>query len=71
MLSTSHLITVLRTVLLLLMKSKVYRLGTFVVSFGVESLFTNIVVDECIDLAVKYIKEGRTPSSFPGPRVFK
>ena len=28
------------------------------VSFDVESLFTNIPLEECIDLAVKYISEG-------------
>ena len=28
------------------------------VSFGVESLFTNTPLDECINLAVKYITEG-------------
>ena len=30
------------------------------VSFDVESLFTNIPLDECIDLAVRYIKEDKT-----------
>ena len=30
------------------------------VSFDVESLFTNIPLDECIDLAVCYIKEDKT-----------
>ena len=28
------------------------------VSFDIESLFTNIPLNECIDLAVKYISEG-------------
>ena len=28
------------------------------VSFDVESLFTNIPLNECIDLAVKYVSEG-------------
>ena len=28
------------------------------ISFDVESLFTNIPLEECIDLAVKYISEG-------------
>ena len=28
------------------------------VSFDVESLFTNIPLEECIDLAVNYISEG-------------
>ena len=32
--------------------------GKFLVSFDVESLFTNISLEECIDLAVKYILEG-------------
>ena len=30
----------------------------FMVSFDVESLFTNIPLEECIDLAVNYISEG-------------
>ena len=30
----------------------------FIVSFDVESLFTNIPLEECIDLAVNYISEG-------------
>ena len=34
--------------------------GNFMVSFDVESLFTNIPLDECIDLAVHYIKEENT-----------
>ena len=29
--------------------------GKFMVSFDVESLFTNIPLEECIDLAVNYI----------------
>ena len=32
--------------------------GKFMVSFDVESLFTNIPLGECIDLAVNYISEG-------------
>ena len=28
------------------------------VSFDVESLFTSIPLDECIDLAIKYIYQG-------------
>ena len=32
--------------------------GMFMVSFDVESLFTNIPLDDCINLAVKYITEG-------------
>ena len=34
--------------------------GNLMVSFDVESLFTNIPLDECIDLAVRYIKEENT-----------
>ena len=32
--------------------------GNFMVSFDVERLFTSILLDECIDLAVQYIIEG-------------
>ena len=32
--------------------------GKFMVSFDVESLFTNITLEECIDLAVNCISEG-------------
>ena len=32
--------------------------GKFLVSFDLESLFTNIPLEECIDLAVKYILKG-------------
>ena len=32
--------------------------GNFMVSFDVVSLFTNIPLEECIDLAVKYISDG-------------
>ena len=32
--------------------------GNFMVSFDVESLFTNIPLHECIALAVKYVSEG-------------
>ena len=32
--------------------------GKFIVSFDVESLFTNIPLEECIDLVVNYISEG-------------
>ena len=32
--------------------------GKFLTSFDVESLFTNVPLEECIDLAVKYISEG-------------
>ena len=32
--------------------------GNFMVSLDVESLFTNIPLNECIDLAVKYVSEG-------------
>ena len=42
--------------------------GKFLISFDVESLFTNIPLEECIDLVVKYISEGNpdlklTPSA--------
>ncbi|XP_073232122.1 uncharacterized protein [Porites lutea] len=40
--------------------------GMFMVSFDVESLFTNIPLDDCIDLAVKYITEGN-----PGLKLSK
>ena len=33
--------------------------GKFLISFDVESLFTNVPLEECIDLAVKYISEGK------------
>ena len=32
--------------------------GKFIVSFDVESLFTHIALEECIDLAVNCISEG-------------
>ena len=32
--------------------------GKFMISFDVESLFTSIPLDECIDLAIKYIYQG-------------
>ena len=32
--------------------------GKFMISFDIVSLFTNIPLDECIDLAVKYISDG-------------
>ena len=35
-----------------------FNLFTCTVSFDVESLFTNLPLNECIDLAVKYISEG-------------
>ena len=35
-----------------------FNLFTFTVSFDVESLFTNLPLNECIDLGVKYISEG-------------
>ena len=38
--------------------------GKFVLSFDVESLFTKIPLEECINLAVKYITE-----SNPGLKV--
>ena len=31
--------------------------GKFLISFDVESLFTNIPLEECIDLVVKYISD--------------
>jgi len=34
--------------------------GNFMVSFDVESLYTNIPLNECIDLAVRYTKEDNT-----------
>jgi len=34
------------------------KFGKFMVSFDVESLFTNIPLEKCIDLAVNYISEG-------------
>ena len=34
--------------------------GNFMVSFDVESLFTNIPLDECIDKVVHYVKEDKT-----------
>ncbi|XP_068697770.1 uncharacterized protein [Montipora foliosa] len=40
--------------------------GMFMVSFDVESLFTNIPLDDCINLAVKYITEGN-----PGLKLSK
>ena len=40
--------------------------GIFMVSFDVESLFTNIPLDDCINLAVKYITEGN-----PGLKLSK
>ena len=32
--------------------------GKFMVSFDVESLFTNITLEECVNLAVDYISKG-------------
>ena len=34
--------------------------GNFMVSFDVESLFTNIPLDECIDIVVRFVKEDKT-----------
>ena len=47
--------------------------GKCLISFDVESLFTNIPLEECLDLAVKYISEGNpdlklTPSDLK--RIF-
>ena len=36
----------------------------FMVSFDVESLFNNIPLEECIDLAVNYISEGNPDIKF-------
>jgi len=37
----------------------------FLISFDVESLFTNIPLEECIDLAVLYISEGNPDLNLP------
>ena len=44
--------------------------GKFLISFDVESLFTNIPLEECIDLAVEYISEGN-PDFKPTPSDLK
>ena len=38
--------------------NQLFTHGKFMVSFDVQSLFTNILLDGCIDLAVKYIYQG-------------
>ena len=38
----------------------------FMVSFDVVSLFTNIPLKECIDLAISYVAEGNTELTFQG-----
>ena len=37
---------------------ELYMSGNFMVLFDVESLFTNVPQNECIDLVVKYVSEG-------------
>ena len=39
------------------------------VSFDVESLFTNIPLEECIDLAVNYISEGNPDLKLTEPEL--
>ena len=39
------------------------------VSFDVESLFTNIPLDECIDLALNYISEGNPDIQLSKPEL--
>ena len=39
------------------------------VSFDVESLFTNIPLEECIDLAVNYISEGNPDLKLSKPEL--
>jgi len=58
---TSQLNTVLQTLLLLYRTFNLHlqcMFGKFIFSFDVESLFTNLLLEECIDLAVNYISEG-------------
>ena len=43
--------------------------GKFMVSFDVESLFTNIPLEECIDLAVNYISEGNPDLKISKPEL--
>ena len=60
---TPHLITVLRDSFTFVREIQNLRLsGNFMVSFDVESLFTNIPLNECIDLEVKYVSEGNPRS---------
>ena len=39
------------------------------ISFDVESLFTNIPLDECIDLALNYISEGNPDIRLSKPEL--
>ena len=41
----------------------------FMVSFDVESLFTNIPLEECIDLAVNYISKGNPDLKLSEPEL--
>ena len=41
----------------------------FMVSFDVESLFTNIPLEECIDLAVNYISESNPDIKLSKPEL--
>ena len=41
----------------------------FMVSFDVESLFTSIPLEECIDLAVNYISEGNLDIKLSKPEL--
>ena len=43
--------------------------GKFMVSFDVESLFTNIPLGECIDLAVNYISKGNPDLKLSEPEL--
>ena len=43
--------------------------GKFMVSFDVESLFTNIPLEECIDLAVNCISEGNPDLKLSKPEL--
>jgi len=43
--------------------------GKFIVSFDVESVFTNIFLEECIDLAVNYISDGNPDLKLSKPEL--
>ena len=43
--------------------------GKFIVSFDVESLFTNIPLEECIDQAVNYISKGNPDLTLSEPEL--
>ena len=43
--------------------------GKFTVSFDVESIFTNVPLEECIDLAAIYISEGNPDLKLSKPEV--